>query len=228
MRFWHNHGFLGLDTQHPWRTVVGGSREYVKKLVAPFQNHIKIGSSVTSITPRNEIILESGYQEKFDRIISAAHGDQALHLLASPTKLETEVLSAFPYQTNKATLHTDSQFMPHTKRCWASWNYRVDGDKHSTIYWMNSLQGATAEKEFFVSINPSRKIPIEHIIKELEYDHPLFNLKSIAAQKEVPKLNAADTGRYFCGAWQRFGFHEDGLWSAFRLCKQLLGRNPWS
>jgi len=183
---------------------------------------------VASITPRNEIVLESGYREKFDRIISAAHGDQALHLLASPTKLETKILSAFPYQANKAILHSDSQFMPKTKRCWASWNYRVDGDKHSTIYWMNSLQGATAKKDFFVSINPSSRIPDEHIIKELEYGHPLFNLKSIAAQKDVPQLNAADTGRYFCGAWQRFGFHEDGLWSAFRLCEQLLGRDPWS
>lgn len=93
---------------------------------------------------------------------------------------------------------------------------------------MNSLQGATAKKDFFVSINPSRRIPNEHIIKELEYDHPLFDLNSLAAQKEVPKLNAANTGRYFCGAWQRFGFHEDGLWSAFRLCEQLLGRSPWS
>jgi predicted NAD/FAD-binding protein len=208
--------------------VVGGSREYVKKLVAPFQNRIKIGSSVKSITPRNEIILESGERETFDRVISAAHGDQSLYLLTSPTELETKILSAFSYQSNKAILHTDSQFMPQTKRCWASWNYRVDGDRHSTIYWMNSLQGATAKKDFFVSINPSKRIPSEHIIKELEYDHPLFDLNSLAAQKEVPKLNAANTGRYFCGAWQRFGFHEDGLWSAFRLCEQLLGRSPWS
>ncbi|MDA7682803.1 sulfatase-like hydrolase/transferase [Akkermansiaceae bacterium] len=93
---------------------------------------------------------------------------------------------------------------------------------------LTSLSGITAKKDFFVSINPSSRIPDEHIIKELEYGHPLFDLKSIAAQKEVPKLNAADTGRYFCGAWQRFGFHEDGLWSAFRLCEQLLGRDPWS
>lgn len=228
MRFWHNHGFLGLDTQHPWRTVIGGSREYVKKLVAPFKERIKTGNSVAAITPENDVILDSGNREKFDQVISAAHGDQALSLLTSPTKLETNILSAFPYQTNKATLHTDPQFMPQTKRCWASWNYRVEEGGHSTIYWMNSLQGATTQKDFFVSINPSRRIAAEHIIKELEYDHPLFDLKSIAAQKMVPELNAADTGRYFCGAWQRYGFHEDGLWSAFQLCEKLLGRNPWT
>jgi predicted NAD/FAD-binding protein len=228
MRFWHNHGFLGLDTQHPWRTVVGGSKEYVKKLVAPFRDRIKTGDPVVAISPDNEIILNSGHREKFDRIISAAHGDQALSLLTSPTEIEDEILSAFPYQANKAVLHTDSRFMPRNKRCWASWNYRVEEGRHSTIYWMNSLQGTTAPKNFFVSINPSHKIDNGHIIKEVDYEHPLFDLSSIAAQKKVPELNAAKTGRYFCGAWQRHGFHEDGLWSAFRLCEQLLGRSPWS
>ena len=228
MRFWHNHGFLGLDTQHPWRTVVGGSKEYVKKLVAPFRDRITTGDPVVAISPDNEIILNSGHRKKFDRIISAVHGDQALDLLTSPTEIEDAILSAFPYQANKAVLHTDPRFMPRNKRCWASWNYRVEEGRHSTIYWMNSLQGATAPKNFFVSINPSQKIDDAHVIKELDYEHPLFDLTSIAAQKNVPELNASRTGRYFCGAWQRYGFHEDGLWSAFRLCEQLLGRSPWS
>ncbi|MDA7518221.1 FAD-dependent oxidoreductase [bacterium] len=146
MRFWHNHGFLGLDTQHPWRTVVGGSREYVKKLVAPFRSLIKSGKAVAAITPANEVVLESGQHEKFDQVICAAHGDQALNLLSSPTKLEADILSNFSYQANKAVLHTDPKFMPRTKRCWASWNYRVKEGRHSTIYWMNSLQGASAEE----------------------------------------------------------------------------------
>ena len=227
MRFWHNHGFLGLDTQHPWRTVVGGSREYVKKLTAPFRDQIRKGDPVTAITAENEIILASGHCEKFDRIISAVHGDQALKLLAAPTELENKILSAFPYQSNKAVLHTDEKFMPKTKRCWASWNYRVEEGRHSTIYWMNNLQGATASANFFVSINPSEKIPSEHVIKELDYEHPLFDLTSIAAQKRIPELNDAGTGRHYCGAWQRYGFHEDGLWSAARLCEQLLGGSPW-
>lgn len=228
MRFWHNHGFLGLDTQHPWRTVVGGSKEYVKKITAPFEDRIRKGDPVVAISPENEITLASGTTEKFDRIISAAHGDQALNLLSQATELEEEILSAFPYQANKAVLHTDTQFMPETRRCWASWNYRIDDGRHSTIYWMNSLQGATQPKNFFVSINPSAPISNEHIIKELNYEHPLFDLNSIAAQKRIPDLHEAGTGRYYCGAWQRYGFHEDGLWSAHRLCKHLLGRSPWS
>ncbi len=228
MRFWHNHGFLGLDTQHPWRTVVGGSKEYVKKITAPYADRIKKGDPVVAISAENEITLTSGARQKFDRIISAAHGDQALALLSDPTPLESEILSAFPYQKNKAVLHSDEQFMPKTKRCWASWNYRIDGGKHSTIYWMNSLQGATANKNFFVSINPSTPVSKKHLIKELDYEHPLFDLASIAAQARIPELHAAQTGRYFCGAWQRYGFHEDGLWSAYRLCEKILGRAPWS
>ena len=228
MRFWHNHGFLGLDTQHPWRTVTGGSQEYVKKITAPFADRIQKGDPVLSISPENEVKTASGASSKFDLIISAAHADQALALLSQPTPLEQEVLSSFPYQKNKAVLHSDEQFMPQTRRCWASWNYRITGTQHSTIYWMNNLQGASAAKNFFVSINPSAPISEEHLIKELDYEHPLFDLRSIAAQKRISELHHANSGRYFCGAWQRYGFHEDGLWSAFRLCEKILGRSPWS
>ena len=230
MRFWHNHGFLGLDTQHPWRTVTGGSREYVKKLTAPFQDRISKGDPVTAISPTNEVTLASGRKEQFDQVISAAHGDQTLALLEEPSPLEQDLLSAFPYQRNEAVLHTDERFMPRTRRCWASWNYRIEGDRHSTIYWMNNLQGATASKNFFVSINPSAPISPEHRIKKITYEHPLFDLKSIAAQKRLTELHeaAAETGRFYCGAWQRYGFHEDGLWSAARLCQHLLGKDPWS
>ena len=228
MRFWHNHGFLGLDTQHPWRTVTGGSKEYVKKLIEPFEDRIQKGDPVVSISIDNEISLASGTREKFDHIVCAAHGDQALALLDEPTGLERELLSPFSYQANKAILHSDERFMPKTRRCWASWNYRVENGNHSTIYWMNNLQGASADKNFFVSINPSASIPDEHLIKELDYAHPLFDLNSIAAQKRISELHQAGTGRYFCGAWQRYGFHEDGLWSAEQLCESLLGRSPWS
>jgi len=224
MRFWHNHGFLGLDTQHPWRTVVGGSKEYLKLLTAPFADRIRKADPVVAVTPKNEITLASGHHESFDLIISAAHGDQALQLLSSPTPLEEELLSPFHYQPNKAVLHTDESFMPATRRCWASWNYRIEEERHSTIYWMNKLQGATANQNFFVSINPSRSIPASKIIRELDYEHPLFDLATIAAQDRIPELNAAGTGRYFCGAWQRNGFHEDGLWSAVRLCEAILAK----
>lgn len=229
MRFWHNHGFLGLDTQHPWRTISGGSREYVKKLSAPFSHLIHRGAGVKKITPENEITLHDGSTHQFDKVICATHGDQALNLLSSPTTLEREILREFHYQDNEAVLHTDKQFMPKTRRCWASWNYRIDGDRHSTIYWMNNLQGVCEQQDYFVSINPSAPIPESKVVQRLNYEHPLFDLKAISAQDRIPELHKAgqDNGRYYCGAWQRYGFHEDGIWSAARLCESLLGRDPW-
>ena len=230
MRFWHNHGFLGLDTQHQWRTVCGGSREYVKKITAPFFDRIHQESGVRSISPDNQITLHDGSTQQFDLIISAAHGDQAFKLLESPTALENDILKNFHYQPNEAVLHTDPQFMPKTKRCWASWNYQITNRRHSTIYWMNSLQHISEKKDYFVSINPSSPIDESKIIRRLNYEHPLFDLNAIAAQKRIPELHTAgqESGRYFCGAWQRNGFHEDGLWSAVELCKSLIGKDPWS
>lgn len=230
MRFWHNHGFLGLDTQHQWRTVCGGSREYVAKISAPFQDRIHQGSGVASISPENQITLNDGSTRQFDLIISAAHGDQALQLLTAPTPLEKDILGKFSYQKNEAILHTDPQFMPKTKRCWASWNYQIAHGKYSTIYWMNNLQGVSDRESYFVSINPSGPIPKEKVIRRLDYEHPLFDLPAIHAQARIPQLHqaASISGRYFCGAWQRNGFHEDGLWSAVELCKSLLGKDPWA
>lgn len=233
MRFWHNHGFLGLDTQHPWRTVSGGSRCYVEKLTHPFEEKIHRDRGVSSVELSAQgarITFGDGLQQEFDKVIVAAHGDQALKMLADPTPLELDLLGAFHYQDNEAVLHTDSRFMPKTRRCWAAWNYRIDSEgRNSTHYWMNELQGVSDREHYFVSINPS-SAPAEGSIKRrLAYEHPLFDLAAVAAQVRIPELHIAanETNRYFCGAWQRYGFHEDGLWSAVNVCKAILGRDPW-
>ncbi len=229
MRFWYNHGFLGLDTQHPWRTVTGGSREYVKKLAAPFSNNIRQATPVRTVANKT-VILADGTTEDFDCVIFASHGDQSLSMLASPSTLEDEILRNFQYQKNRAVVHSDARFMPETRRAWASWNYRVGNDgSHSTHYWMNSLQGISEKRDYFVSINPPEGIRPETIHHHLEYEHPLFTTEAIAAQSRIPELHSAgeQTGRYYCGAWQRYGFHEDGIWSAHRLCESILKRDPW-
>lgn len=235
MRFWHNHGFLGLDTQHPWRTVVGGSRQYVEKISAPFAEHITKGNPVSSVSPNNLVNLEDGSSQKFDYVIFSSHGDQSQRLLSSPTALENEILGHFPYQSNRAIVHSDTRFMPRTKRAWASWNYRVEQPVngrpvHSTHYWMNNLQGVSEKENYFVSINPPEGIDPDKIFHEMEYEHPIFSAEAIRAQQRIPELHEAGhkTGRYFCGAWQRYGFHEDGIWSAHRLCAELLKRDPWT
>ena len=229
MRFWHNHGFLGLDTQHPWRTVAGGSRCYVEKLIQPFEKNIHRGAGVKSVTG-STLLLEDGTSLGFDRVVIAAHGDQALRMLADPTTLESDLLGCFHYQQNETVLHTDPRFMPKTRRCWASWNYRIENSRHSTQYWMNELQGVSEREQYFVSINPSTPPAEESVKRRLVYEHPLFDLKAVRAQERLPGLHAAgdETRRYFCGAWQRYGFHEDGLWSAVNVCTQILGRDPWS
>ena len=237
MRFWHNHGFLGLDTQHPWRTVSGGSRCYVEKLSQPFSDCIHRGAPVKSVnrSARGSVLmLDDGKPLEFDHVVIAAHGDQALQLLADPTTLELDILGRFHYQNNEAVLHTDTKFMPRTRRCWASWNYRIDQDEHkqnrySTHYWMNELQGVSERESYFVSINPPTSPDEASIKRRLIYEHPLFDLTAVSAQARLQELHqaGAKTGRVFCGAWQRYGFHEDGLWSAVNVCTELLGRDPW-
>jgi predicted NAD/FAD-binding protein len=235
MRFWHNHGFLGLDTQHPWRTVCGGSTSYVEKLVKPFEDRIRRGAGVRSVSRSADgsatVTLQDDSHHSFDRVVIAAHGDQAARMLADATPLEQELLGCFSYQTNEAVLHTDSRFMPRTRRCWASWNYRVDAaNRCSTHYWMNELQGVSDRRQYFVSINPSEPPAVDSVKRSLVYEHPLFDLDSASAQERLPELHREGhhSGRFFCGAWQRHGFHEDGLWSAVNVCTELLGRDPWS
>jgi predicted NAD/FAD-binding protein len=183
---------------------------------------------------RSRISLNDGSCLDFDRVVVAAHGDQAFGMLEDPSDMESTLLPCFSYQKNEAVLHTDPSFMPVTRRCWASWNYRVEpgpgkDHRYSTHYWMNSLQGVSNRKQYFVSINPPSEPAAGTILHRLSYEHPLFDLKAAAAQTRLPELHAdgIHTGRYFCGAWQRHGFHEDGLWSATEACRHILGRDPW-
>ena len=238
LRFWFNHGFLGLHTQHPWRTVDGGSREYVKRLIEPFRDRILLETPVQRIvrSPEGVTVNAAGRPDAlFDKVILATHADQALRLLSDPISLESEILSKFRFQPNQVCLHTDPRFMPATRRCWASWNYRTDPgppggeDRATTHYWMNSLQGVSDRKNYFVSLNAGDGIPEEACLKRLDPEHPLFDLAAIDAQKRLPDLNRAEDGTrtFFCGAWSRYGFHEDGFLSAVDLCAHLLGGDPW-
>ena len=239
LRFFHNHGFLGLSTQHPWWTVDGGAKTYVEKITAPWRDRIRLGTAATRVirTPRGVTVMTAaGTAQNFDHAILACHGDQSLRLLVNPTPDESRLLREFHYQPNVATLHTDSSVMPRTRLAWSSWNYEIARDaagqvSTATHYWMNSLQGVSDRENYFVTINRPESIAPDRVLRRIAYEHPLFSLGAVRAQAEIPALNATahDTTRtYFAGAWQRFGFHEDGLHSAVRLSEQLLGRDPWS
>jgi predicted NAD/FAD-binding protein len=228
MRFFYNHGFLGLNTQHQWWTVTGGSKNYRDKIIAPFKEKIQVNNGAVSVfRDEDGVIVKSkdGKAKMFDKVIFACHGDEALQLLKNPNADEQRLLSNFKYQPNRAIIHTDEAVMPKNKNVWSSWNYRIakkDGvEIPSTIYWMNSLQGCSEKKNYFVSINSNGNIDPSKIIREMDYTHPLFDVPAINAQKELPKLN--ETGPvYFCGSYFRYGFHEDALLSSVQLCESIL------
>ncbi|EQA46492.1 NAD(P)-binding Rossmann-like domain protein [Leptospira broomii serovar Hurstbridge str. 5399] len=235
VRFFLNHGFLGLNTQHQWYTVDGGSKEYVKRLTAPIKEAFRLETPVLGVEPATggkvKVSLKGGKTEIFDKVILASHGDTSLKLLKKPTSLQKELLSQFSYQKNIATLHTDDSVMPKTKSTWSSWNYRMDRVDGSicphTIYWMNSLQEVSKKKNYYVSIGDPGKVIPKKIIREIEYEHPLFHVGSLKAQQRLSTLNE-DGPIYFCGSYFRYGFHEDAFWSAKILSETLLGRKIWA
>lgn len=239
LRFFHNHGFLGLHTQHQWWTVDGGAREYVRRMAAPWRDRIRTNAAVTRVrrTPDGVLVATAdGAEERFDRVVLAAHGHESLALLADPTPDEARLLREFQYQPNVATLHTDASVMPRTRMAWSAWNYSLARDARGriepmTIYWMNRLQGVSDRQDYFVSINRPDRVDPAKVVRSIPYEHPLFTLGAVRAQAEIPALNAAAAGStetYFCGAWTRYGFHEDGFLSAVNVARQLLGRDPWS
>lgn len=228
IRFFKNHGFLGLNTQHQWYTLQNGSQSYRELLIAPFRDRIHTGKGVRGVLRENNkarIILNDGSEQVFDKVIFASHADQSLRLLINPTAEQKRLLSPFKYQKNVATVHTDEAVMPKLKSTWSSWNYRIETRNGelvpSTIYWMNSLQGVSDKKNYFVSINGENSINPDKIIKVIDYEHPLFDVPAMNAQKELATLNE-NGPLYFCGSYFKYGFHEDAYTSAVELCKQLM------
>jgi predicted NAD/FAD-binding protein len=238
LRFFFNHGFLGLHTQHPWWTVVGGSREYVARISEPWKHRVQLSQAARKIRrARGGVFVETvaGASVRFDHVIVATPADRALSLLTDPSAEEASVLGAFKYQPNLATLHTDESVMPRTARAWASWNYRLgigteNTTEPATHYWMNSLQGVSRRQQYFVSINGANTIAEGKVLRRIAYRHPLFDLGAVRAQDRLCALNAhAGHGSqtFFGGAYARYGFHEDGLQSAYTIASLLLGRDPW-
>ncbi|HEX4086462.1 MAG TPA: FAD-dependent oxidoreductase [Chthoniobacteraceae bacterium] len=234
LRFFHNHGFLGLHTHHPWRTLEGGAQCYVAKMKAPWASRVALNAPVVQVArPRGKAIvtMADGSCAIFDKVIMAAHADETLRLLADPTDREARLLSEFRYQPNMATLHTECAIMPRRRRCWASWNYRIAEDGAATThYWMNSLQGISRKRDYFVSLNAEDSLPPEKVLRRIPYTHPLFSLGAIAAQRDLPALNrlSPDQTTYYCGSYFKYGFHEDAFTSALECARAVTGEGIWS
>ncbi len=224
VRFLENHGFLQVNGRPPWRTVVGGSREYVRAILAGFRGEIRTGCPVHSIRRVNEgLLLHAGgaAPERFDHVVIAAHADQALRMLSDASPLERDVLGQFTYRRNDAVLHHDRRIMPRRTRAWASWNYHLDdegGEGACVTYWMNRLQRITAARDYFVTLN--RDVAPEGTIARMTYHHPVYTPRAVAAQARHGELIGHRQTSY-CGAYWRNGFHEDGVVSALRVCERF-------
>jgi predicted NAD/FAD-binding protein len=226
IRFFINHGLLSVTDRPQWRTIKGGSRTYVERLITPFRQQVRLNTPVRRLTRHADYVdlhLTDG-RERFDAVFLACHSDQALALLADPTEAEREVLSAIPYQANVAVLHTDSKLLPKRKLAWAAWNYLMPegpGGRVCLTYDMNILQNldeaaispTTMPEPLCVTLNASERIDPDKVIASMTYHHPLFTLAGVAAQARQREING--TARtYYCGAWWGNGFHEDGVVSA--------------
>jgi predicted NAD/FAD-binding protein len=221
VRFLHNHGMLSVSNRPVWRTIRGGSARYVEKLTAPFRERIHLDTPVEWIRrlPGSVIVKARGSEAlRFDAAFLACHSDQALALLADPSRIEHDVLGAIRYQTNEAVLHTDTRLLPKRRRAWAAWNYHVLPGNRGPValtYNMNILQRLDAPTPFLVTLNRSDAIDPARIIKRITYQHPLFTPASVAAQARQREINGA-CATYYCGAWWCNGFHEDGVKSAMQ------------
>ncbi len=230
VRFLHNHGMLSVNARPQWRVIRGGSARYVEQLTAPFRDRIRLRTPVESIRrlPGSVIVKARGRDaERFDALFLACHSDQALRLLADPSPAERAVLSAIPYQENEAVLHTDTRLLPRKRRAWAAWNYHVlrePGERVALTYNMNILQGLDAPEPYLVTLNRGDQIDPAKVIKRITYHHPQFTPAGVAAQARQAELNGP-LNTYYCGAWWRHGFHEDGVVSALAALDHLRQRH---
>ncbi|MCV0415797.1 MAG: FAD-dependent oxidoreductase [Brevundimonas sp.] len=230
IRFCGNHGLLKLTGRPVWRTVQGGARAYVSRLVQDLGEDIRLANGaveVRRIDGQVEVLDSQGRKDRFDHVVIGAHADQALAMLAQPTEAERALLGAFRYSRNLTVLHSDAGLMPRRRRAWAAWNYiGVEGGL-CVSYWMNRLQGLSGP-DLFVTLNPPRPPRPETLLRTEIYEHPIFDPAAIRAQKALWTLQGQG-GVWYCGAHFGAGFHEDGLQSGLAVAEQLGGvRRPWS
>lgn len=217
--FFDRHGFLNVDDRPVWRAIKGGSREYARKLVAPFRSRIRLATPVAGVrrdAAGVAVRTTRGEVERFDHVFFACHSDQALAMLEDPTPAEREILGAFPYQANEAILHTDVRMLPRRPLARAAWNYHLLPDSSGPValtYDMNVLQTLTAPEVFMVTLNRGGDIDPAKVLGRYTYHHPVYTPGAVAAQRRRAEVSGVNRS-YYCGAYWRYGFHEDGVVSA--------------
>ena len=223
-QFFANHRVLDVFGQPQWRVIRGGSSRYVEPLTSSFQNRVRVSTPVTSIRREKDHVLvtpRGGVAERFDEVVIASHGDEALAMLADATPDEREILGSFRFQENVAVLHTDTRLMPRRRRAWACWNSHVPrhpAGRVALTYDMNLLQGLRSREEYLVTLNRTEDIARERVLRTIRYHHPVFSQAAVAAQKRHAEISGRNR-THFCGAYWGFGFHEDGVRSALAVAR---------
>lgn len=229
VEFFANHGMLGFRDRPRWRTITGGSRNYVEALTRPWRERLRLSTPVTRISrdPDHVTVCSRGHEpERFDAVVMATHSDQALALLADPSERERELLGAIPYQRNEAVLHTDRSLLPRRRHAWASWNFHLGlgaPGRCTVTYHMNRLQSLRADREFCVTLNRTAAIDPDQIIRTVQYAHPVYTPAGVAAQARHHEISGRNRTHY-CGAYWGWGFHEDGVNSAQRVVRELTAQ----
>lgn len=226
LRFFDNHGMLGINTHPKWKVICGGSYKYIPLLTAPFRERIILDARIDSVS-RNENGITLNFADRpameFDQVIFACHGDQVLPLLAAPTEAEQDVLRNFKTSRNVAVLHTDSSLLPKRSAARASWNYNLGlaGEQAVTLtYHMNRLQSLKSANDYCVTLNGEVAIDAAKVLKRTVYHHPLYTRDAVRAQDRWSEISGRNRTHY-CGAYWFYGFHEDGLNSALRVARSL-------
>lgn len=234
LRFCDNHGLLQVNERPQWQTVVGGSREYIKRMTQDFAGEIRLNTKASKVKRFHDHIIitdQNGDQHRFDQLVMAGHADQSLAILDDPSKDEKRLLSAFSYEQNDAFLHRDEKLMPVLGEVWSSWNYLADNQqqnsKVSVSYWMNSLQHLPCSEPIIVTLNPLQQPRRPLVYKQFSYQHPVFDEAALNAQKHLWSIQGTQR-TWFCGSYFGYGFHEDGIQSGLAVAEQLGGAaRPW-
>ncbi|MDA9185899.1 FAD-dependent oxidoreductase [Planktomarina sp.] len=234
IKFMKNHALLGTGSQHDWRTVNGGSCEYVHRVENKLREsgvEIRLSTAVTSVRRVDsgvEVKAAGGIYEYFDEVIFATHSDITLGMLSDPTEIERSSLNSIKYQSNKMVLHADTSIMPKRKAAWASWVYTEEKNRKSDhidlTYWINRLQSLPEDDPCFVTLNTQRPIKPNLIYDECVFYHPVFDLAALQGQRILADSNGANS-TWFCGAWMRNGFHEDGLATGMEVARGILDQS---
>lgn len=233
LQFFRNHGLLDLRDRPQWRTVCGGSREYVQRLAARLQPGSVIHEAVRAVIPEEYQwrVLTADRSEGFDQVVFACHANDALRLLGRATPDINRLLAACRFQENRAVLHTDPGLMPRSRRVWSSWNY-LSGrttrarDRVSVSYWMNRLHDLQRRRDYIISLNPWRDPHPTTVLGEHLWEHPVMDSAAEKARQQLADHQGRD-GLYFAGAWMGYGFHEDGLRSAVAIGEAMGITPPW-